>query len=161
MLKVPYHRQRNSYTCGPASLQMVFEFFKVPETQKHLSKAAHTNDAVGTLHEAMISLARQHGFYCYVHNNSNMAEIEHFVANGLPVIIDFLEPTSDEGHYAVVVGLTPEQITFNDPWNGRHWQLTRAEFDKRWHDATRGQPRWIMVLNSGPFAVGKQFAPKI
>lgn len=158
-LALPFARQHTVYSCGPASLEMVFAFFGDKKDEASLIKKAHTNEVNGTKHEWMINVARQEGFYCYVNSFSSIHEIRHFISLDLPVIVDYTEPTSGDGHYAVVVGYKKDQIILNDPWNGRDFSLSEKEFIERWKDRLTKSHGWVMIVSKKDFQLGKQYLP--
>lgn len=162
-IKIPFHAQETDYTCGPAVLRMVFEFFGITKSEKWLTQKLDTNSIIGTSHQALIRIATEEGFYCYVNSNSDFFEIIHFVKLGLPVIVDFKEPTEEEGHYAVVSRVSKflkTAIYLNDPYNGKDIKLSEKEFLSRWYDPLTKSKNWIMVLSKENFEVGKQYLPK-
>jgi predicted double-glycine peptidase len=106
----------------------------------------------------MIRVATEAGFYVYVHEDADMFEIFSFLERKLPVIVDFKEPSSDEGHFAVVCGVGNTHITLQDPWNGKEYRLPQKEFIARWHDGA--SRRWIMVISDTDINIGRQYAPK-
>jgi len=160
MLKLRFFHQMKEYTCGPASLKMVFDFFGEHLSEKKIAKIAKTGRN-GTSHENIILTARREGFYCYVHENASINQIKHFIDLDLPVIVDYKEPDSDEGHYSVVIGYGKNGIIMNDPWNGRRFSIPNADFKKRWHDSMKNHSynRWVLVLSRGSFDLGKQYNP--
>ena len=149
------------HTCGPASLQMVLSFLGDFKSEKSLVKEAHTNHDVGTKHEAMIETARKEGFYCYVNNDSSWDEVNNFLTEGLPAIIHFSEPQSEDNHYAVVVGLEKGEIILNDPWNGKNFKMEKEKFLSRWHGSQGNHQykKWIMIISKNDFGLGKQYFP--
>ena len=160
-LKIPFYKQDTDHTCGPVSLQMVLSFLGDFKSEKSLSKEAHTNHDIGTKHEAMIETARKEGFYCYVNNDSSWDEINNFLTEGLPAIIHFAEPQSEENHYAVVVGLEKGKIILNDPWNGRNFKMEKKEFLSLWlgSQGNHQYKKWIMIISKKDFGLGKQYFP--
>ncbi len=162
-LTVPYHEQKTEYTCGPASLKMVFSFLGTFKTEKKIAKHASTDNETGTRHQGMIDAALHQKFYCYVNADSSVDEIRYFINLGLPVIIDYTEPSEDDGHYAVVSGYVDGIIILHDPWNGKNFKLEETELIERWHDSHSGHKscnQWMMVLSNEPFSLGKQYLPK-
>ena len=159
MIRVPYHEQINAYTCGPASLQMVFEYFQKLESQHALAHKAQSSPEWGTDNSAMIRVATDAGFYVYVNNGSTLHEIKHFVEQGLPVIVNFIEPSDNEAHFAVVVGFNRKSLLLNDPSNGRKIRMSRKEFLDRWYSMHKIHKKWIMVLSLKDLHFGKQYAP--
>lgn len=160
-LEIPFHRQKKSFTCGPASLQMVFSYFKEFRSQNALAKKVHATKENGTDHGHIIEAARKEKFYCYVNNNSTTNEIKHFIDLGLPVIVNYIEPAGNEGHYAIVSGYGRGKIIMNDPWNGKNFRLAEKEFLSRWYDYMKKHKyeKWIMVISKEDFHLGKQYVP--
>jgi len=161
-LKVPFYKQDSDYTCGPTSLQMVFQFLGKFKSEATLAKEAQTDAEDGTTHAGMIDAARKGGFYCYANNESSVEEIKSFLKNGLPAIVHFNEPSSDTGHYSVIVGAEKGNFILNDPWNGRNFKIDENDFLKRWYGAEHKNihKKWIMVLSKDDFNLGKQYLPK-
>lgn len=153
---VRFFRQHTSYSCGPASLKMVFDFFNLHEKEDLIMKQAKTTKA-GTSHKNLIQAVRKNGFNCYVHDNSSINELKHFISRNLPVIVNYIEPSSDEGHYAVVIGYTNSSLILNDPWNGRNFRISQNNFLKRWTDKGKNNlyKNWLMVLSKKDFVTGK------
>ena len=164
-ISVPFFWQDTKYTCGPASLQMVLSFLGDFKSEFSLAKAVHVSKESGTKHSSMIEVACREGFFCYVNSQSTVNEIKHFLALGFPVILDYTEPSSDEGHYAVVVAiarggfLMKEKVYLNDPWHGANYSLALDELLPRWHDPLTKSHGWMMVLSKEDFNIGKQYLP--
>src|SRR3989344_446487 len=139
-INAPFFWQDTEYTCGPASLQMVLSFLGDFKSEIELAKKAETSKETGTSHSGMIETAKGEGFFVYINSDSNAEEMKYFLALGHPVIVDFLEPSSDIGHYAVTTAIGRgglffrEMICLNDPWNGRDYKISLKEFEKRWRD---------------------------
>lgn len=163
-LKIPFAWQKTMYTCGPASLHMAFSLLGwEKKSERSLSLEAGTNKENGTTHQGMIDTALIQNFYCYVNAGSTIEEIRYFIKCGLPVIVDYTEPSSDVGHYAIVSGYQDGHIILNDPWHGKGFTLTEAKFTSRWHDNHEGRrtcTHWLMALSKEPFNLGRQYAPK-
>ena len=157
-MHVPFFHQINEYTCGPASLEMIFEYFGKHMTQEVLAKKLATNESIGTTHEKMIEVATKNGFYCYVNNHSTISEIRYFLSLNLPVIVHFMDPEGDP-HYAIIVSHKNSCLVFNDPWSGKETRLSDVDFTKRWHDEKNVYKRWIMTLSKQEFSLGKQYFP--
>lgn len=159
-LLLPFYHQRTGYTCGPAALQIVFEYFSVHVSQTRLAKEARTNALTGTDHEHMIKAATDHDFFCYVNDDADFDEVVGFLKKKLPVIVHFIEPSDNEGHYAVVAGVEGKTLILHDPWNGKGFRMDQEEFMKRWHDGNNVHKQWLMVLALKKFSLGKQYLPR-
>jgi ABC-type bacteriocin/lantibiotic exporter with double-glycine peptidase domain len=159
MLKVPYFKQDTDYTCGPATLQMVLAFYGIRISEEKLAKLLETNDDVGTRHNSMIDFSREEGFNVFVNTCSKVEEIRRFINEGKSVIVHFLEPDGNVGHYSVVVGIDDNSIFLNDPWNGENFEMNIPDFEKRWRDDDLDSEKWLMVLSCDDFNLGKQYHP--
>ncbi len=146
-LLITFYKQKNAYYCGPAALEMVFDYFGERQPQEKLAKEAKTNKKEGTSNSEMIKVAIKHGFHCYASDNSTFFKIKHFIELGLPVIVNYIEPVENEGHYAVVSMINRRNIVLCDPWNGRNFKLAWPEFLKRWHNKKNTHKKWIMVIS--------------
>lgn len=158
MIHLHYFHQRTGYTCGPAAMKMVFDFFGIKVGEKKLKRLLRSNKNKGTTHKRLIAIALKNGFYCYVHNNSLIHDIKSFIDRDLPVIVHYVEPEDNEEHYSVVIGYKRNKLVMNDPWAGKHFKIKISDFEKRWHGVKK--KRWIMVISKKPFDIGKQFIPK-
>ena len=159
-MKIPFYKQITDYYCGPASMQMILEYFGNHMSQEMLAKQLKTQRDDGTDHSDLIRVATENGLYCYVNRESTFNEIIYFLSRDLPVIVNFMEPTDDDAHYAVVVGWGGNKLILNDPWNGKKFQIHEDWFLKHWYDAENHAKQWIMVLSPEDLCLGKQFLPK-
>lgn len=164
-MKIPFYKQDTEYTCGPASLQMVLSFLGDFKSEFELARRAKTSKETGTSHGGMIETAKREGFFVYVNSDSSAEEIKYFLGLGHPVIVDFLEPSSNIGHYGVATAIKKgglffrETICLNDPWNGGDFKILLNEFEKRWRDPLTKSKCWLMVVSKEDFNLGKQYLP--
>ncbi len=169
-IKIPYHKQEKTYYCGPAVLQMVFEYFGFIKTQNYFAGYLETNKKIGTEDVNMIKTALSHGFYCYVNNNSTFFEIENFIDRGLPVIVRFLVPefgideetNSIYEHFAIIKGYNRRKFIFNDPTyigGGKNYKISKNKFLKKWYSNQEKNHNWILVISKEDLCLGKQYLP--
>ncbi|MEX0909762.1 MAG: peptidase C39 family protein [Candidatus Paceibacterota bacterium] len=160
-ISVPFYKQDTDYTCGPTSLQMVFSFFGSFKSEAELAKNLLTNREIGTTHQRMIEVVIDNGFFCYVNNSSKFSELKEFISRGLPIIVDFIEPTDEERHYAVVTGVSNGKVILNDPANGKGFELEKKDFLLRWCDSSTRSERWMMVISKEDLELGRQYCPRL
>lgn len=166
-LDIPFYKQKTEFNCGPAVLQMVFDYFGFLKDQNFLAYHANTNEEIGTTNKDMIKTATDHGFYCYVNNNSSFFEVEHFLNKGLPVIVRFIVPelgidpftNSYYEHFAIIKGVSRRGLVFNDPKFGNDFKMLKKKFLERWHSLENKHKEWIMVVAKEDFQLGKQYLP--
>lgn len=162
-LAVPFFHQDTNFTCGPAALEMVLAYYGVRISEMRLRKKLHTESSpllAGTSHGHLIDLARSLGFFSYANEGAELDEVQLFLHRKMPVLVDYTEPSSDEGHYSVVIGMENDHVILNDPWNGPEFCLTQHRFLERWHDPLTHSRRWMLVLARQDFAMGHEFLPR-
>lgn len=159
IINVPYFEQGTLYSCGPASLQMMFLFYGVAKSEEELAKRLMTNSDIGTRHSDMIRVAQEEGFYVFENDDSSIVEVGGLIKLRIPVVVHFVEPSNNENHYAVVVGVDDRHLVLNDPWNGEKTIMEVAEFTARWSSEKRSDDNWIMAISREPFSLGRQYAP--
>lgn len=158
-INVPYFRQDTNYSCGPASLQMLFAFYGKRFSEEKLMKELETSKDTGTSHSALVTFSTEEGFYVYVNNNSDIAEIREFIQAGFPVLVHFIETSDNEGHYSIITEINSDVVILNDPWNGEGFEISLPTFMRRWHSEDMQFQNWLMVLSEEKFTLGKQYLP--
>ena len=146
-MKIPFHKQTTEYNCGPAALQSIFEFFGKYLPQKKLEELLETSEAYGTSHAALKRVATDLGFTCEVMKYSTLKSIRGYLNRGLPVLVNYVEPSDEASHYAVVTRYSNGEITLNDPWNGRDFVMKERDFEARWHNKRNNSKRWLLVVS--------------
>ncbi|NCU42580.1 MAG: hypothetical protein EOM19_07785 [Candidatus Moranbacteria bacterium] len=161
-LDVPYFKQDVLYSCGPVCVQMILSYFGRRVGERDLMESMKTNTQIGTTPGNMLRIVRKYGLFSYVNNTSSLREIRHFLSIGLPVIVYFVEPITDDDHYAVVTGFRGNTIIFNDPLNGKNFSLSLSDFEKCWHGKKKYHTllrSWILVASPETFSLGRQYQP--
>ena len=147
---IPYVRQSTDYTCGPACLQMLFAMHGLNMSEDELSMSAGTTIETGTAKKSMVTMARKAGFKAKTHNRAAWSDIVKALKAGMPVLVNYVEPDTDDSHYALVVGYKDGQVLLHDPWNGEYFQMKRTQFLKRWlgHRVRAKDRGWMMTVVS-------------
>lgn len=128
--------------CGPASLKIVLEYYGVERTEKELAKMAGWNKELGVSDKGIKKAAESLGFKVKIKSNSNFGDIEKWLDQGVPVIVNWFTrgrndcPDSEmaDGHYSVVAGLDRKFIYLKDPEIGRIRKIKRGDFMRVWFD---------------------------
>ena len=161
-LRVPFYYQKTGYYCGPACLEMVFDYYGPDIWQYEIGDAACTQFPYGTggvgmrraAHFSNISFSigsdmpwtiqgysnRTLGYSAFERYGMTLDELKLLIDNGYPVIVATWYSTPHTiGHYRVVVGYDERRdiIIFHDPWlfppyAGPYVRVTEAEFLKMW-----------------------------
>jgi hypothetical protein len=147
-LQVPHHYQTTSYWCGPAALEMVFDYYGSDIPQSEIADAARTASPVGTYATDMIRAAhfsnlstsvgyempgsitgytaRKLGYATQEHRFTTIDQLKFAITLGYPIIV------LTTNHFRVAVGYSPTHITFQDPWYGSMYKMTFAYLDTDW-----------------------------
>lgn len=157
-LDVPFFRQHTNYSCGPASLKMVLQYYGIHKSEDELYTMTKLTED-GTVHGRMIRAANKCGLHVFVDKNTSIDALKYHIDEGTPVIVNFLEPKYDEGHYAVVIGYDHGNIILNDPLHGAEFRISFHDFESRWRGEFETAKRWMMAVSNMPFDTGRQYYP--
>jgi predicted double-glycine peptidase len=150
-LQVPYFKQDTDDSCGPAVLRMVTYFYEIPRSAREIQRLTNTDPHHGTKNSDLEEAAREMGFDVEAKNDSTLEEMRKVLEEeGLPVVANFIEPESENGHYTVVIGMDEENIILNDPLLGAEYKMPLKEFDERWKSGFEDRSHWMMIMRTEP-----------
>lgn len=147
-IEVPFYKQEKDHTCGPAALQMVLDFWGKYKSEASIAREVNADKEIGTSHGDLIATARKYGFTVRSVVNASLNELKKSINDGLPVIVNYVEPTYNVGHYSVVVGYGKNHIIMNDPSNGKDFKILKKEFLDRWHEGFGSKEKWMMIVSN-------------
>jgi predicted double-glycine peptidase len=145
MLKVQsFQETLNAGMCGPASLKILLSYYGVDKSERELAKLCGTKKDLGTDDWGIKKAAESLGFKVKIKNNSSFKDIEKWIDNETPVIvnwftrgrIDYTDSDVADGHYSVVCGLDDKNIYLQDPEIGSLRKLDKEDFMAVWFDFT-------------------------
>lgn len=143
-IDVPHFSQDNDWYCGPASLQMILARMGKHITQEELARIGKTTKETGTKTAIFPEIVKEVGFDCKVKTGASIDDLKNLLEENNPPMIEFVEPSNEEYHHAVVVGIEGDKIMLNDPWNGKDFTMQIADFEKRWEV----RDRWILTISN-------------
>ncbi len=142
---VPFYYQITTYYCGPAALEMVFDYYGEDISQMEIADVARTSYLEGgtftdemrrAAHFSNLSIsfgdempggitgysAREVGYAAFEQWELTVDDVKNLINNGEPLIVLMWWSTAKVyGHYRVVVGYTETHIIMHDPWNKDLW----------------------------------------
>jgi hypothetical protein len=156
-LDVPHYYQETGFHCGPASLQMVFDYWGEEIIQENIGYVGNTSPTWGTnpsdllraAHFSHLSDAVANPFlvgypervlgYTAAENNwshdpdyaRRYEDLKELVSGGYPVLIaTWYSPSHTVGHYRVVKGYSDPLDIFivHDPWYGGPYMGPNVHF---------------------------------
>lgn len=75
-------------------------------------------------------------------------DIRTCIQKGIPVIVAFIEPINDEGHYSVVTDINDEEIVLSDPEIDRYPTIILPvhDFLERWKSQYTQREQWMLAF---------------
>jgi predicted double-glycine peptidase len=147
LFSMPDTRQSTEYSCGAAAMQAVLGYWGRDIGEEDVREMLNTNEVSGTYPDDIIRVAKALGLQAEYKENMSMADLENYVAEGIPVIVDcqawrsvsqYNESWADtwyNGHWLVVIGIDENNVTLEDPYIlGDRGIMSREEFAARWHN---------------------------
>ena len=147
LFSMPDTRQSTEYSCGAAAMQAVLGYRGRDIGEEDIREMLNTNEVSGTYPDDIIRVAKALGLQAEYKENMSMADLENYVAEGIPVIVDcqawrsvsqYNESWADtwnNGHWLVVIGIDENNVTLEDPYIlGDRGFMSREEFLARWHN---------------------------
>ncbi len=130
-------KQKNSAWCGVAVTQMILSAFHLEYPQQpELAKLLHT-DRDGTSFENIAAVLKGYGIYpeqSYYLTYESLYQLRK--RDDGPILLHWWDDRKKpaDGHYSMLVSMTPKELTLADPWTGRKIKLSRQFWDLHWKD---------------------------
>jgi len=148
VLKIPLVRQTTDYSCGPAALASILQYWSVfSGTEVELFIPLNATPANGTSPDSLARVAIKFGLQAEIKQNMTLDDLRRHLDRGDTVILDIQAwrddgdtkiPWSliwDHGHYVVLVGMNNHNVYVMDPsLSAQYGYIPRAELMERWHD---------------------------
>jgi parallel beta-helix repeat protein len=146
VIDVPFHYQTVGYWCGPACLEMVFDYYGEDINQFEIADVArtigepfwstYTDELRRAAHFSNISTSkgaempenitgytlRQLGYAAFEQWSMTIDQLKTLIDHDFPIILlMWYSPHHVSGHYRVAVGYNNTHIILHDPWNNVEW----------------------------------------
>ncbi|MFB6181609.1 MAG: cysteine peptidase family C39 domain-containing protein [Candidatus Magasanikbacteria bacterium] len=147
-LGLKYYPQYKKYSCGPVALKMVFEHLGIEYSRERMIELCEAVPKEGTEHKAIIKEVENEGLEYIQQENAEVNDLIKFLENGYPPIVNYYNPISDCGHYAVVQGYSSKEevLYLADPRNGEDYTLSFSKFEELWHDGDNTSRGWCLIV---------------
>ena len=143
LMDVPFHYQVNNYYCGPAALQMVFDYygenvsqFEIADVARTVPYVTYTDEMRRAAHFSNMSTsmgnemtenitgytARKLGYGAFEMYSMTLEQLKELIDQDFPMILLMRwVPGEPYGHYRVAVGYNATHVFLHDPWNNVRW----------------------------------------
>jgi hypothetical protein len=143
---VPFYYQEKDYYCGPAALQMVFNYYGENISQSEIACVArsigdplyvtYTDELRRAGHFSNISTSmgdelsnnitgytlRQLGYAAFESQGVDLTTVKSFLDQGKPLILlMWYSSYHHSGHFRVATGYNETHVFLHDPWNKPSW----------------------------------------
>lgn len=149
---IPYIKQPNNTSCGPAVLYMVFSFFRKKTDFAKLCEELNPHKRAGIPNKSLADPIRKRGLFVQVRENSTLLDIKEHLRMNRPVIVSYIENVYEEGHYAIASKIGRKYIHLLDPLHGKRFRLPHSEFERRWQSEYGGHKKWLLAVSNKPFS---------
>ena len=143
------HMQQLSYSCGPVGiLNILQQKGDFSRSEEELAQLAGATPEAGTSHDNLITLAHTVGLEVVESKqDADIADIERNIDANRYVIVNFIQPESSIGHYAIVNEYDDKALYFYDCDTG-FLRFEKKYFINFWHDQDISTPieRWYMAV---------------
>ncbi|MEM3458412.1 MAG: C39 family peptidase [Candidatus Bathyarchaeia archaeon] len=142
-IDVPFYYQVKTYYCGPAALQMVFDYFgenvsqfEIADVARTVPYVTYTDELRRAVHFSDMSTsmgsempenitgysARKLGYAAFEMFSMTLDDLKALIDRDFPVILLMRWiPGESYGHYRVAVGYNATHVFLHDPWNNVLW----------------------------------------
>jgi uncharacterized protein YvpB len=148
-IDVPFHYQDKDYYCGPAALEMVFDYYGEDINQSEIADVArtigpplystYTDELRRAAHFSNISTSmgnempenitgytlRNLGYAASEAQGMNLTQLKSYISQDKPLILlMWYSGFHYSGHFRVVTGYNETHVFLHDPWNKPLWNGT-------------------------------------
>lgn len=141
MIKLSNYKQSNTSLCGPAVIKIILKFYGIKAAEREIAKRCGHTYELGCTDLQMKEAIESYGLKCNIYNKSTLEDLEYWIGNGMPVIVDWFSGgiSVDEaanGHSSIVVGIDDKKVMLNDPQKDAYKivRMPRQDFMRVWFD---------------------------
>ena len=154
-MKIKPIKQKDDSDCGPTSIQMILNYFKVPYTFKEIAKVSGYKKKGGLYNKDLVNAIEKFGLSVQEKANSTWADIGRFNKPDKVVIVSWMMK-GYIGHFSVVEKVNKDSIQLADPDTGKITKMKKVIFLRLWMDYEKGwypvkntdiQLRWMCVVS--------------
>lgn len=145
-MHIPFFKQQQDWTCGPASLRMVLHSFGMVKTENALVKLLQKKGEPGTPNRSLPEAAEKLKLNYVVRRNASIADVKWYLNQGFGVIISYFDTIEKVGHFAVVKKIDAKKIHLLDPWHGPEHKHLLNDFLPNWRSGFDKDKRWFIAI---------------
>jgi len=129
-MKVPYYKQEFPWSCFPACIKMVLEYYGIKKSEKELRLLLRAT--FGAIWYYIQLGLESLGLHFYYFEGFSLDELKELTKNKIPVIVSLKFSEKHLNHTVVVVGVTDEFVIVHDPERGENVKMELERFLEAW-----------------------------
>ncbi len=154
-MKILPIKQRDDLACGPTSIQMILNYFKVPYTFKEIAKVSGYKKKGGLYNKDLVNAIEKFGLSVKEYTNSKWVDLARYNQPNNVIVVSWMM-RGYIGHFSVVEKITKNSIELADPDIGKITKMGKIIFLRLWMDYENGwypvkntdiQLRWMCVVS--------------
>ncbi len=143
-MKIKPIKQRDDSACGPTSIQMILNYFKVPYTFKEIAKVSGYKKKGGLYNKDLVNAIEKFGLNVQEKVNSTWADLARLNKPSNVIVVSWMMK-GYIGHFSVVEKVNKDSIELADPESGKITKMKKIIFLRMWMDYEKG---WYPVKNT-------------
>jgi ABC-type bacteriocin/lantibiotic exporter with double-glycine peptidase domain len=125
---------------------MVLDYFGQPRSHDELVELCRAKPGVGTENQALALAIASHGLCAHMQQHTSLEHLKEIFEAKRLVVVNYFNPISRVGHFAVVQGFDEDAILLADPKNGEDYRIPLNEFEQLWHNHNKTLLQWMVVI---------------
>jgi len=154
-MKITPIKQRDEIACGPASIQMVLDYFKLPYSWGQIAEISQYKKKDGLCNVDLVNTLKVLKLNVKEKANSKWEDLLNLNTLNNVIIVSWMK-LGYKGHFSVVEQVNKDSIELADPDNGKIVKIDKIKFmclwmdyDGMWYPArnTDIQLRWMCIVS--------------
>ena len=154
-MKITPLKQRDESDCGPTSIHMAVQYFKLPYSFEEIAKISQYKKKDGLSNEDLVETSKKLGFAARSKANAAWGDLMRSNTPSNVIIVSWMK-YGYMGHFSVVESVNKDWIELADPEDGKINRMEKILFMRLWMDYddmwypsnnTDIQLRWMCVVS--------------
>ncbi len=139
MIKVLPFKQSDTSRCGPAVIKMILGYYGIDVTEDEICLQCDHSYEKGCTDRGMQKAFKHYGFATKIKENSTFDEVEYWIKNHYPVIVDYFSGGESlgemsDGHSGIILDINKENVYLLEPIKAEVLVISRHDFMRVWFD---------------------------
>lgn len=158
-MKIKPIKQRDSNACAPTCIEMVLNYFDIPNTVKNISEVTSYRKTGGMYNRQIVSALQTFGLKTTISINTSWEKLQESNSPDSVIIVSWMLD-GYIGHVSVVEKVDQKFINLAEPTTGKILKIEKIKFLRLWLDYEKKeevpmypesksniQLRWMVVVS--------------